>query len=216
MNQVFASWSGGKDSCLALYRAIREGGVPGFLLTTLEEGGGRSRGHGLSVDVVSAQASSLEVPLVVCPTSWDEYEDKFLSVIREFRELGVEVGIFGDIDLEEHREWVEQVCSRAGITPRLPLWKGERKELLLEFLEAGFEATVIAVREDALDKDLLGEKLSEDLIREIEKAGVDVSGEAGEYHTVVTSGPVFSAGLRLRTEGRTFRDGHWFLEVSVS
>ena len=212
----FCSWSGGKDSCLSLYRAIKEGGRPRFLLTMLREEGERSRSHGLPVNLIRQQASSLGVPVVVRSSSRDDYEKVFFSALCEIKEEGVEVGVFGDIDLEVHREWVERVCSSGGVSPYFPLWQEDRRVLLEELLEAGFKATIVSVKEDVLDRDFLGKTLNMEVIKEMESVGIDASGEAGEYHTVVTDGPIFSTPLRLEEKGQIFRQGYWFLDVSVN
>lgn len=210
----FCSWSGGKDSCLALHRAIRDGGLPRFLLTTLEESGERSRGHGIPLRVIEAQAESLGIPLYVRATSWEDYEENFSSVLRELRDRGIEAGVFGDINIEGHREWVERVCQSHGMHSFLPLWGEKRAILLEELVGAGFKATIVAVREGALAREYLGRTLDLDLVGELRDAGVDVSGENGEYHTVVTDGPLFSRPVPLEHGGYVHRDGVWFLEVS--
>jgi len=209
------SWSGGKDSCLAIYNAMQAGGIPRFLLTMLTEDGERSRSHGLSVTLIRKQALALGVPLVVCATSWDDYEAKFISALREFKKDGIEVGVFGNIDIDDHREWVERVCSSATIRPYQPLWKKERHHLLRELFEAGFKAIIVSVKEDVLDRRFLGRTLNVDVITEIESVGIDASGEGGEYHTVVTEGPIFSSAIHLEMKEQVLRDSYWFLDVSV-
>lgn len=211
----FCSWSGGKDSSLALYHAIQAGGKPYFLLTMLREDGERSRSHGLPVDLLKKQASALNIPLVVCSTSWDDYEATFISAIQKFKEQGIEVGVFGDIDIDEHREWVERVCSYVNIQPYLPLWKKFRKELIQELLKLNFKATIIVVKDDVLDKKFLGKKLDIKVISDLENIGVDISGEGGEYHTVVTDGPIFSHKIKIKIKGKSFHDGYWLLDVSA-
>ena len=210
----FCSWSGGKDSCLALYRAITEKGMPRALFTMLSEDGERSRSHGLPVDLIEAQSEALGIPLVVRQSSWEDYEDNFLSVIRRFKEQGIECGVFGDIDLEGHLEWVERVCSAEAIRPYEPLWKEARQDILKEFMELGFEATVIVTKQGSLDKSFLGRTLDPKVIADMVEAGIDASGEEGEYHTVVTDGPIFSSPVNLQEKGRMLRDGYWFLDVT--
>lgn len=182
-------------------------------MTTLEVGGERTRGHGLPLGILEEQASSLGIPLLARPTSWEGYREVFLLAVEELKGEGVEVGVFGDIDLEEHREWIEEVCLQAGVTPHLPLWGEKRKELLGEFIESGFEARVVVVKDGVLDSGFLGRKLDVGLLEELAEAGIDAAGEAGEYHTVVTDGPIFSSPVDVRIEGRVFRDGCWMLDV---
>jgi len=213
--RFFCSWSGGKDSCLALYRAIEEGGRPRFLLTMLTEGGQVSRSHGLPLALLQEQSSALGIRLVVRDGSWDGYEAAFISALRELKKDGVEFGVFGDIDLEAHREWTERVCSVVGIRSYQPLWQKGRSDLLEEFFEAGFKATIVAVKDGVLDRRFLGKVLNADIVRQFTDAGVDACGENGEYHTVVTDGPIFSARLCLNVKKQVLRNGYWFLEVSI-
>lgn len=211
----FCSWSGGKDSCLALYRSLKAGGKPRLLLTMLTENGERSRSHGLCIDLVRKQAAALKIPLVTRSASWDVYENVFISALDGFAADGIGFGVFGDIDIDDHRRWVEKVCRRTGIQPCFPLWKEKRKELLLEFINEGFKATIVAVRDGVLDRSFLGRVLDEDTVKEIEEAGVDASGEEGEFHTVVTDGPIFSFRIDLKPGEQFLYDGCWFQDVSV-
>jgi uncharacterized protein (TIGR00290 family) len=213
--QFFCSWSGGKDSSLALYRAMDRGWTPGFLLTMLDESGERSRSHGLPLALVESQAASIGIQLVTRSASWEGYEEAFTSALVEMKKSGVAMGVFGDIDIDEHRQWVERVCGNAGVQPVMPLWKAERESLTGELLDAGFEATIVVVKDDKLDKGFLGRVLSRDVLAEVHESGVDMSGEGGEYHTIVTNGPLFSAPVPLRARGQVHRDGYWFLDVST-
>ncbi len=214
--RFFCSWSGGKDSCLAFYRAIRDGGKPAVLLTMMREDGTRSRSHGLSVPVLEAQASALRIPLSTVATSWDDYERLFVEAMRRFNLAGIEVGVFGDIALEEHREWVRRACSKADVEPVHPIWGCERMGLLEEFIKEGFKATIVSVKEDVLDRSFLGREIDEKTVADLERAGVDPSGEGGEYHTLVTSGPIFSKGVEVKHGRAQFKDGYLFLDVFVS
>jgi diphthine-ammonia ligase len=214
--EFFSSWSGGKDSCLALHRSVKEGLRPSVLLTMLAEGGQRSRSHGLSAEVLQAQAESMVARLVTKETSWDDYETNFLTEARKLREEGVTVGVFGDIDLIQHREWVEKVCSKAGVEPRLPLWNTERETLLDEFLSSGFEAIIVSVKDGVLGERWLGRTLDRNMIGLLKSSGVDPSGEAGEYHTCVIDGPLFSHPIKLRKGEHSLRDGYRFLDLSVT
>jgi diphthine-ammonia ligase len=211
----FSSWSGGKDSCLALYHAIQHDGIPKALLTMMTEGRERSRSHGLPITVYKSQASSLGIPLFLRYSSWADYEETFLSAARHFRKEGVEYGVFGDIDLESHLEWIKHICASASIQACEPLWKRDRSELLNEFLSLGFKAMIIAVKQGTLDNDFLGQILNQQVIRDMKKAGIDASGENGEYHTVVIDGPIFSSPIQLEKGRQVIMDGYGFLDVSI-
>jgi uncharacterized protein (TIGR00290 family) len=211
----FCSWSGGKDSCLALYRAIQSEGIPKALLTMFTEDGARSRSHGLPIGVIQQQAQALRIPLIVRNASWDKYEESFLSALRDFKQREIGWGVFGDIDLEPHLEWVERVCSSVAVEAYEPLWKKPRRDLLEELLRLGFTATIVAVKQDALDIGFLGRTLNRQVILEMEEVGIDASGEEGEYHTVVTSGPLMSSPIRIEIAGQVMRNGYCFLDIKA-
>lgn len=210
----FCSWSGGKDSCLSLYRAVKAGGRPKFLFTMFAEDGEKSRSHGLPLAVLQSQARSLGIPLIVRSASWQDYTGVFIEALREFKARGIEVGVFGDIDIEDHRLWVENVCRPVGIEVYHPLWQQCRRAILNEFIETGFRATVVVVQDGKLKKSILGETLDLALIDEIERQGADAAGEYGEYHTVVTDGPLFACPLSIQMGQTSMEDGYWFLAVN--
>jgi len=210
----FCSWSGGKDSCLALYYAVQNGYTSKCLLTMLTGNGEKTRSHGIPISVLKQQAEALAIPLTVCSTSWNNYEATFLSAICDLKERGIELGVFGDIDLDAHRQWCEKVCSVASIQHCHPLWKKGRRDLLNEFIRLNFKATIIAVKKSVLDKEFLGKTFNSDVINEIENTGIDVSGEEGEYHTIVTDGPIFSCTVNLVLGKPVLHNGYWLLDIS--
>lgn len=213
--KFFCSWSGGKDSCLALYRAKANGAIPSSLVTMLVEDGARTRSHGLATAVVQQQALSLGVPLATAATSWSEYETSFIDVLHGLKMQHVSAGVFGDIDIDRHRVWEQKVCEAAQLQAYLPLWKSERQMLLQEFLELGFSAMIVATNAEALGPEFLGRTLDRELIARFVEQGIDPSGENGEYHTVVTDGPLFAWPLALTPGATVQRDGYWFLDLGI-
>jgi diphthine-ammonia ligase len=214
-DSFFCSWSGGKDSCLALYDAIEMGGKPQQLLTMFSDQGDRSRSHGLPRRVIEAQAELIGLPLTIAQASWADYERVFIETIAPFKVDGVTHGVFGDIDLEPHRDWCVKVCTKTELIACHPLWQISRHELLDRFLNYGFEAMIISVKQGVLDSNFLGQLLTQDVIAEFESIGIDACGENGEYHTIVTNGPLFSAPLRLVQNDQVDRDGYCFLDVDL-
>ena len=213
--EFFCSWSGGKDSSLAYYYTLQEGGVPAGLVTTMLESGDRTRAHGLSREILRQQADRLNTDLFTCPTSWDDYEDNFIELLDELQQKNgeLELGVFGDIDLEGHREWVEKVCGEVGLTAYLPLWEKSRRELICEFVDTDFEAIIVALDAEVLSEEYLGRPLDMAFIAELERLELDPSGENGEYHTVVVDGPIFSEPLSYELGEITSRDGKLFQEI---
>jgi uncharacterized protein (TIGR00290 family) len=209
----FCSWSGGKDSCLALHHAIRNGGAPKRLFTMLAEDGVHSRSHNLSKALLEEQARRMGIPITFAAATWNDYEAVFLAAIRQFRADGLATGVFGDIDVDSNLEWVRRVCATADVTPCHPLWKKPRVELLAEFIALGFKATVVVTNDSLLPPSFLGKVMTPETVAEMEQAGIDASGELGEYHTVVTDGPLFSSPINLRTGKRLAHEGYSFLEI---
>lgn len=192
MQKVFiVSWSGGKDSALAYYRAVMAGHVPLALLTMFEEEGARSRSHGLRKEVLEAQAERMGVPLVTGQAGWQDYESEFRGKLESLRAQGADTAVYGDIDLEDHKIWEENVGESVGMATYHPLWMESRSELLAQLLEEEFEAVITAVDPSRMDEKFLGRTLTNELIEELESLGIDACGEEGEFHTVITDGPIF-------------------------
>lgn len=208
------SWSGGKDACLALHRAAVSDRC-GALFTVMDESGNRSRSHGLRIEVLQAQAEALGLPLRTARASWEGYESAVIAGLEALREEGVDAAVFGDIDTAAHREWELRVCAAAGLEARLPIWQEDRRTVLRDFLEAGYQARIVAVREGQLDPGLLGRALDPGLILEIEAAGCDPCGEFGEYHTLVTGGPGFRPALDVVPGERVLVRGVWALDFRL-
>ncbi|MDI6874001.1 Dph6-related ATP pyrophosphatase [Candidatus Solincola sp.] len=206
--KAFVSWSGGKDSCLALYRGLAAGYRINALFCMLHEGGKYSRSHGLPRELFAAQARAMGLPISFACSTWEGYEEAFKEGVEELRRKGVRAGIFGDIDLAEHREWVERISDELGILPLLPLWGENRRKLVEEFIDLGFRALVVSVRKDCLLGDWLGRTLDREILEEMERAGIDPAGENGEFHTFVYAGPLFREPVRYRLVGEAKRGDH--------
>ena len=192
---------------------MRGGARPVCLLTMFTEDGERSRSHGLSRDVIEAQAAAIGLPLLSRSATWGDYEPAMVDLLAEARRCGAQAAVFGDIDIPRHRQWEEMVCQRAGIAARLPLWQEERQALLEEWWQRGFEARIVVVREGVLDRRFLGLVLDRAAAAELTSAGVDACGENGEFHTVVTAGPLFRQPIRLAHGSQVLRSGCWFQDV---
>ena len=129
------------------------------------------------------------------------------------RKRGLRTGVFGDIDIESHREWVERVAAAAGTTAVHPLWHRDRGALMREVLDRGFRAVVVAVRDGLLPTALLGRTIDAAMLDEFERHGVDLAGENGEFHTCVVDGPIFSRPVAVDRGEVVLRDGVWFIDL---
>jgi uncharacterized protein (TIGR00290 family) len=211
--KVVASWSGGKESCLACYKAIVDGFDVSYLLNFIDERGERSRSHGLSAELLAAQSKAMGIPILQRKTAWDDYEENFKSAVVQLMESGVKGGVFGDIDLQEHRDWVESVCGELNIEPILPLWKRPREQILGEFIDAGFEAIVVATNANMLGKELLGRKIDYSFINDLHGYDIDLCGESGEYHTFVIDGPMFKRRIEIIDARKILKNNSWILDI---
>ncbi len=217
VEQAFASWSGGKDCCLACYRAAANGVKSSYLVNMVTEDGKRSWSHGLAARWLQMQAQAMGIPLIQRQTTSANYEAEFQNLLRSLNNEGVTTGVFGDIDFEEHRQWIERICLAGGIIPCLPLWGEAQTEILKDFIASGFEAVVVATKADLMGEEWLGRKIDLDFLAdlaELSKAkNITPCGEAGEYHTLVINGPLFRKRIEIVKANKVLREGHWFYEI---
>lgn len=216
MGKSFAlSFSGGKDSVLALHRLVKAGYTPAALVTAFNQKQGRSWFHGIPARVLSQLADSLGIPLVMAPCGEGEaYNRAFASMLQGLSAQGVTACAFGDIDLAPHREWDEARCAEAGMGALLPLWGQEREALAGEFLSLGYTAILKTIKLRALPEEYLGRPLSPEVFRRLRQAGADVCGENGEYHTLVVDGPLFRFRVLPEILGTAQEGERAFLELA--
>jgi len=217
MHQVFTSWSGGKDSCFACYQATGNGRQVRYLLNMITEDGQRSWTHGLSSELLQMQAQAMGIPLMQKRTTMADYEVDFKKMLLTLKQKGISGGVFGDIDIEEHRQWVERVCHEVAVTPCLPLWGQSQDAILKGFIASGFEAIVVAAKADLFGEEWLGRRLDRDFLEQLEKLretkDITPCGEAGEYHTLVIDGPLFGKRIEILEADKVLREEHWFLDI---
>jgi uncharacterized protein (TIGR00290 family) len=191
----FVSWSSGKDSCLALYEALKEKKKVNFLLNFAIDG----KVHGINREIIENQAEAIGIPLIQKITTWENYEKNFDEEVLKLKEKGITGIIAGDIDLEEHLEWIKRKSKELCIDYYEPLWKRKREEILNEFVSEGFQAVVVCCIEKA--KFLIGREINkftiEDFIKDTKENGIDSCGENGEFHTLVIDGPIFNKRLEI-------------------
>jgi uncharacterized protein (TIGR00290 family) len=198
--RAVCSFSGGKDSCFALWRAQEQGLDVRTLLAMFDESGARSRSHALIAPVMERQARALGLELMLRNASWKDYERVFTDALKTLRTSGCEVAVFGDVDLQAHRDWEEKVCANAGLTAELPLWNRDRVSLARDIIAAGFRAVVVSVDSRYLSDEFCGRDYDESFLLAL-PSGVDLCGENGEFHTLVYDGPNFSSRVTYSIDG---------------
>jgi uncharacterized protein (TIGR00290 family) len=217
--KLISSWSGGKDSCLALFKAIQKGYEISILLNFISEEYKRCCFHGVSSELMNIQAEAMEIPIFQksVPADMEEYENQFKLAVNELKEKRKIQGmIFGDVYLEEHKSWVDRVCNDLGIIPIEPLWNLPAEKVVKEFIDIGFKAIVISSKADLFEEDFLGREINYDLISEIKKKNICCCGENGEFHTFVYDGPIFKKKIIINETEKILKKGfwkHWFLDI---
>lgn len=196
--KFFASFSGGKDSVLALYKAMKDGEALG-LIVMLEEEGERSRSHGMPPELIEAQAKSIGLPVYTAAASWTEYEMVFMRLLEKAKNQGAEVLVTGDLDMPEHGCWHDKVTKNAGLKLGMPLWEMDHREAVEEFINLGFVTIIVTVNLSlGMREEDLGRTLTYEYIKELEARGIDPCGEGGEFHTTVLDGPIFKQPILVR------------------
>jgi uncharacterized protein (TIGR00290 family) len=209
--KVLSSWSGGKDSCFALMKVVAEGLQPAVLLNMMNENGKVSRSHGIPLQILEQQAFQIGVPLIAVPATWSQYEEHYIATLHTIKgNYQIEGVVFGDIDLEAHREWEDKVCRAAGLEAILPLWQQNRVALVNQMIDEGIETMIVSCNLE-MGQDYLGKIVTKELALELEAKGIDPCGENGEFHTLVVNCPLFKSSIQLPSyEVKTY-DNYCFI-----
>lgn len=213
--KFIVSYSGGKDSTLALYHAMQVGKAIG-LIVMLEEQGLRSRSHAMSMEIIQAQANALGLPIITASSSWNDYEAEFLKLLADAKQQGAEVLVTGDLDMPEHGCWHDRITQQAGLKLCMPLWERPHREVIEEFIQLGFKTMIVTVNLNlGMKVDDLGKVLTLDYIQELENRGIDPCGEGGEFHSTVIDGPLFTAPIAIRKGDILYHENYAFLALEL-
>jgi len=215
--KVLLSWSGGKDSTMALYEIQRAQKYEILsLLTTVTEDYDRISMHGVRSTLLQQQAQSLGLPLerilISKNASNEEYESKMEITLAKFQQGGVSSVVFGDIFLEDIRKYREEKLSQIGMTGLFPLWKRGSADLAQAFIGLGFKAIVTCIDSKVLDKTFIGRLIDERFLAEL-PANVDPGGENGEFHSFVFDGPIFNGRIPYTIGEVVLRDTFYFCDL---
>jgi diphthine-ammonia ligase len=214
--KIVAAWSGGKDSCFACYKAIQKGYEVSNLLIMMSDPS-ISNFHMIRADMLDAQSQAVEIPIVKRITTPATYEQEFKKALIKMKAEGVEGIVTGDVfDVALHEAgWLERICKELGLTPIRPLWHRDTQQILEEFINEGFKATLVRIKTDVLEMDWLGRELNKEFFNDLLKLGtVDPCGEHGEFHTFVTDGPLFKENrIEILESEKTKLNGNGHLVI---
>lgn len=214
---VLMSWSGGKDSCIALHdiQRARKYRVAA-LLTTVTRDYDRISMHGVRRVLLEKQAASLGLPLHQVLISKDatneEYEMKMGEAFSVYSGQGIDLIVFGDLFLEDIRAYREKFLARHKMRGLFPVWKRDTSLFIREFIELGFRAVVTCVDSKILDQSFAGRTIDEKFLLSLPQH-VDPCGENGEFHTFVFDGPTFARPVEFSLGEAVLRESFWFRDL---
>ena len=228
---LFVSWSGGKDCCLAMHRAIRAGHRITRLASMFMED--RLYPHYFTPELLRRQAEAMGIPIVIKKTNSENYRQDYIQMLKEFKSESIEGGVFGDVSIGNshatgHYSWIEGVCKEAGMEIVLPLWNENRELILIDLINSGFKAKIIAADQGKLGKSWLGKEFDLELLAELKAMHANSkNGEVGLYHTLVLDGPTFKRRLDLEKtdivykeyglfDGKSTLFPFWYLDIVES
>jgi uncharacterized protein (TIGR00290 family) len=214
VEKVLFTWSGGKDSALALYELQRNGRYEvTALLTTVTEDYDRISMHGVRRVLLEQQAQSLGLPLeiVYIPrnSSNEDYEARLREKLLQYKSRSVTSVVFGDIFLEDVRNYRENNLAQVGMKGVFPIWKRDTAELAHTFIDLGFKAIITCVDSNALDGKFAGRPFDERFLSEL-PSNVDPCGENGEFHSFVYDGPIFRKKIKYKKGRIVLRDNRFY------
>jgi len=217
--KVACCWSGGKDSVYAYWKAVAQGHAVRYLVNFSSTAGfGRNAFHGVRDELICMQSEAMGIRMIQRKTNWESYEQAFREVIKELRHVGIEGLVTGDMDIIEHREWTEKICSEFGLKALMPLWGLNREEILKGFIAEGFESIVVCLKADILNDRWLGHRIDKKFISDLQAYGkncsLDICGENGEYHTFVVDGPAFRKRISVTLGDKVLSEGYWFQDIA--
>ena len=215
MKMALVSWSGGKDSCYALMKAMDQCIQPVALLNMMNENGKLSRSHAIPLPVLRSQAKAMgDIPLYTVPASWSDYEKEYVAALKGIKkEREVDCAVFGDIDLQPHRDWEEKVSRAVNIEAVLPLWRMDRVKLVLQMIADGVEAVIVSCN-TKLGDDFLGKRITTRLVEKLVAMDIDACGENGEFHTLVVNCPLFSNRIKVEFGEKLVYKDYCFIEMT--
>jgi uncharacterized protein (TIGR00290 family) len=214
--KILLSWSGGKDSCMALFEVQDSQNYEIMLLTTVTEGYDRISMHGVRRTLLEKQAESLGLGLtkIYIPRNAtnEDYELRMKEVLTKHQKEGVSSVVFGDIFLEDLRKYREANLARIGMGGVFPIWRRDTSELIRRFIDLGFKAVVTCIDPKVLNPSFAGRVIDEEFISQLPMQ-VDPCGENGEFHSFVFDGPIFGKEVKFSLGQVVLRDSFYFCDL---
>jgi uncharacterized protein (TIGR00290 family) len=216
--KVVLAWSGGKDSAMALHALLQSDQYEVVsLLTTVTKQYERISHHGVREELLEQQAAALDICLHKLylyqdHCSNEDYEAAMEKVMLEYKEKDVQTVAFGDVFLQDLREYRERNLAKVGMKGIFPIWHRDTTEIVRTFIDLGFKAYLTCVDGEKLGEEFAGRPIDADLIRDLPD-GVDPCGEIGEFHSYVYDGPIFRRPVDVSVGDVVLRDVRYFADL---
>ena len=211
LRNAVVSWTGGKDGCLSCYKVMQEGWRVNYLLSFRNIS--RIGSHDINPELILAQSEAIGIPLI--HREFTSYEQEFKRTILDLRANGEKIdgAVFGHI--QTHKKLVDRICTDLNLDLLLPLWQQDSRKILKEITGLGFEVIVISVKDGLMGREWLGRRIDEEFSEDLKDLdqSIDPCGENGEFHTIVTDGPIFKKRIILSGSEAVLREGYWFLNI---
>lgn len=209
-HKSYFNWSGGKDSALAIYHALRNDQYRiEKLVTSVNSAYQRVSMHGVRTTLLEQQASQLGLPLqqllLAEQPTMEEYNRSMSQLVAGLHQEGFTHAVFGDIFLEDLRRYREEKLAEQNIRAYFPIWKRDTTELIHEFIDLGFKTITVCVKSELLDQSFVGRVIDKDFLKDL-PSNVDPCGENGEFHTFVFDGPIFKQPIPFTLGEKVFRE----------
>ncbi len=207
--KTYFNWSTGKDAAMALHILLKDPSISvESLLTSVNGHHNRVSMHGLSRDMMSRQIEAIGIPQTTIELpenpSMDEYNEILLNKVEELKSQGYTDTAFGDIFLEDLRNYREEQLANHQIKAHFPLWKKDTKQLISHLIKDGFRAVLMCTKSALLDESFIGREIDEDFLKDLPD-NVDPCGENGEFHTFCFDGPIFNKAVEFELGEKIFR-----------
>ncbi|HSE42611.1 MAG TPA: ATP-binding protein [Acidobacteriota bacterium] len=212
-------WSSGKDSAWALH-VLNQGGEfqIAALVTTINQELKRVPFHSVKLELLEAQAYAAGLPLwpipIPHPCSNAQYETALQQILTKAKEQGISVAAFGDLFLEDIKQYREKLFAGTGISLQFPIWEQDTSKLAAQMIDGGLKARIISVDQKQLSPSFIGKELNHEFLKQLPH-GVDSCGERGEFHTFAYGGPMFAHEIPIINGAVSEKDGFSYLELSI-
>lgn len=213
-NLYFCSWSGGHESGLTLYSALKNNQIL-CLIASLQDISNPHKTSFFSPAVLRAQSDQINIPLLMLNTNQENFAENYSKTLNSIKKHNITGGFFATTAHLEQKEQYTQLCQASQIDATFPLFNKDKEGLLSEFIELGFKAKIIAINERYLTRELLAKDLDKEVVQELRNRKVDLFGENGEFLTVLYDAPFFKHPLQFKEGDINLKNGYWVIDLNL-